>query len=140
MEYLEVFIAAVAAFLLGFLWYTALFGKLWQAESGVTNDQAKSNIALTHGVSFLMMLVIAYFLGTGWRGEHLNAGGIGHGAYHGMWSALMFAIPLLVINYLYQKKSFKLILIDAGYAIAFFMVIGATIAALPLVEVAGAAH
>lgn len=134
MAYLEIFIAALAAFMLGFLWYTALFGKMWQAESGVTDEQAKSGMGLTHGVAFLMMLAIAYFMGTGGYGQHLNEGDFKHGAFHGFYNAIRFAVPLLVINYMYQKKSLKLILIDAGYAIAFFSVIGAMIAILPLAE------
>ena len=134
MELLEVFIAAVAAFMLGFLWYTALFGKIWQRESGVTDEQAKSGIGITHGVAFLMMLAISYLMGTGGYGQHLNEGSAAHGAFHGMWNAVRFAVPLLVINYMYQKKSFTLILIDAAYAVAFFSVIGAVIALLPLAE------
>ena len=51
------------------------------------------------------------------------------------YNAIRFAVPLLIINYMYQKKSLKLVLIDAGYAIAFFSVIGAMIAILPLAEV-----
>lgn len=133
MEYLEIFIAAFAAFMLGYLWYTALFGKMWLAESGLTADDAKSNVLATHGISFIMMLVIAYFTHYFW-GNHIHGGSIGHGVFHSMMSAVMYAVPLLVINYLYQRKSFKLMLIDAAYAVAFFAVIGAVLAALPLYE------
>ena len=136
MEYLEVFLAALAAFLLGFLWYTALFGKLWQKLTGITNEQAQKGMGITHGVAFLMMLLIAYFLGTGYMGDHLNEGDALHGAFHGMYNAVRFAVPLLVINYMYQKKPFALILIDGCYAIAFFTLIGAMIAILPFAEVA----
>ena len=51
-----------------------------------------------------------------------------------MWNAVRFAVPLLIINYLYQRRSLTLMLIDAAYAVAFFSVIGAVIAALPLYE------
>ena len=130
MQYLELFLAALAAFLVGFLWYTALFGKVWQRETGITDEDAKSGMALTHGVAFLMMYLIAYFT----YSNHINDGNAGHGAFHAMMSCLKFAIPLLVINYMYQKKSFVLILIDAGYAVVFFCVIGAMIALLPIYE------
>jgi len=133
MEYLEVLIAAIAAFMLGFLWYSALFGKAWQRETGITNEQAQSGMGLTHGVSFLMMLAISFLMNYFWGG-HIHNGTIGHGAFHGMQGALFSAVPLLVINYMYQKKSFLLILIDAGYAIAFFALMGAVLAALGLYE------
>ena len=83
MAYLEIFIAALAAFLLGFLWYTALFGKAWQAETGISDEEAKKGMGLTHGIAFLMMLAIAYFMGTGGYGQHLNEGDLKHGAFHG---------------------------------------------------------
>ena len=105
MEYLEVFIAAVAAFLLGFLWYSPLFGKLWQKETGLTNEDVQSGVGITHGVSFLMMLIIAFLMNFFWGG-HVHDGTIGHGAFHGMQGALFSAVPLLVINYLYQRSFF----------------------------------
>jgi len=133
MLYLELFLAALAAFLLGFLWYTALFGKAWQRETGITHDQAKSGMLLTHGVAFLMMFLIAYFaFERTTTSVHIQEGNAGHGAFHIMMLALKVALPLLVINYMYQKKSLKLILIDGGYAVCFFAVIGAVMALLPL--------
>ncbi len=36
MAFLEPVLGGLAAFMLGFAWYTALFGKAWQAETGVT--------------------------------------------------------------------------------------------------------
>jgi len=132
MHYLEIVLAAVGAFLLGFLWYTALFGKAWQAETGITDEQAQSGMALTHGVAFLMMVIIAYsidmIIGMHDPAEQTLA----HGAFHGFSACLFFALPLLVIHYMYQKKSLKLMLIDGGYALIFFSVIGAILGALNL--------
>ncbi len=50
MQYLEPIIGGIAAFTLGFLWYSALFGKVWQAETGITDEEAQKNLALTHGL------------------------------------------------------------------------------------------
>lgn len=132
MAYVEVLIAAVAAFLLGFLWYTALFGKSWQAETGITDEQAQSGMAITHGVAFIMMLVIAYMLNIIIGMHEAAEQTLVHGAFHGFSAALFTAVPLMVIHYMYQKKSLKLILIDGGYALAFFAVIGAVLGALNL--------
>lgn len=52
MMHLEPVIGGIPAFLLGFLWYTALFGKVWKAETGITDEQARKGIALTHGLAF----------------------------------------------------------------------------------------
>ena len=53
-----------------------------------------------------------------------------HGAFHGMISGLFYAAPATAINYLYQKKSLKLYLIDATYLVALLAVSGGVMAAL----------
>ena len=55
-----------------------------------------------------------------------------HGGFHGALAGLMFAVPATAINYLYQKKSLKLFLIDAGYLVAFMALSGGVMAALKL--------
>ena len=132
MEYLEVLIAAVAAFMLGFGWYTALFGKAWQTESGITDEQAQSDMARTHGLAFLMMLIIAYGINYVINFHPAEEQTFVHGAFHGALSCALSALPLMAIHYLYQKKSLKLFLIDAGYGLAFFALSGGVLAALKL--------
>jgi len=132
MEYVEILIAAVAAFLLGFLWYTALFGKIWQTESGITDEQANSGIAVTHGTAFVMMLLIGSTINMIINMHEPQEQTLVHGAFHGVLMAAFVAIPILIIHYMYQKKSFKLILIDGAYTAAFFAVIGAVLGALNL--------
>ncbi len=132
MAYLEPLIAAVAAFLLGFLWYTALFGKAWQKETGVTDEQAQSGMGITHGGAFLMMVVIAFGINIIVNLHAPEDQTFVHGGFHGMLTAVFYAIPAMVIHYLYQKKSFKLILIDGGYLILFFALMGGLLGALSL--------
>lgn len=132
MEYLEILIAAVAAFLLGFLWYTALFGKVWQSETGITDEDASTGIALTHGTAFIMMLLISSTINMIINMHELHEQTLVHGAFHGAMMAAFVAIPLLVIHYMYQKKSLKLILIDGTYSLVFFSLIGAVLGALNL--------
>lgn len=132
MAYLEVLIGALAAFLLGFGWYTALFGKAWQAETGITDEQAQSNVAMTHGLAFLMMCVISFFLNYYFSYHKVEEQTFTHGAFHGAMMALSFAVPVIAIHYLYQRKSLKLFLIDAGYVVAFFALSTAVMGALKL--------
>lgn len=130
MAYLEVLIAAVAAFLLGSVWYTVLFGKIWQAETGVTEEQAKNGIAMTYGLSFLLMAVLAYGVNFVVNLHKPEEQTLTHGAFHGMLMALIYGLPAVGINYLYQKKSLKLYLIDGGYLVAFMALMGGVLAAL----------
>lgn len=132
MAYLEPLIGAIAAFLLGFGWYTALFGKAWQAETGITDEEAQSGMAMTHGLSFLMMIVLSFAINFIIGFHAIEDQTFVHGGFHGMMAALMYCVPAITINYLYQKKSLKLWLIDAGYVVAFCALSGAVMSALKL--------
>lgn len=132
MAHLEVLIGAVAAFLLGFLWYTALFGSAWKAETGITDEEAQDGMLRTHGLSFLMMAVISFGINF-WINKHdPQWHTFPHGAFHGILAGAIFCLPAITINYLYQRKSLKLWLIDAGYVLAFCALSGGVMAALSL--------
>jgi len=132
MGYLEIPIAAFAAFMLGFLWYTALFGKAWQAETGVTDEQAQSGIAITHGTAFLMMCIIAYGINFVINMHPVDEQTFMHGGLHGLMAAGIYCLPAIAINYSYQKKSLKLFFIDALYVLLFSGLMGGVLAALKL--------
>ena len=132
MQYLEPVIGGLAAFMLGFAWYTALFGKIWQAETGITDEEAQSGMAITHGGAFLMMIIISFGLNFIVNMHPPEEQTFVHGAFHGALACAMYALPLMVINYLYQKKSFKLMCVDGLYAICFFALSSGVMAALKL--------
>jgi hypothetical protein len=132
MAYLEPVLGGLAAFLLGFAWYTALFGKAWQAETGITDEQAQEGMVMTHGLSLLMMIIISYGINYVINLHESADQTFVHGAFHGILSCVLYGLPLLVVHYLYQKKSLKLLLIDGGYALAFFALSGGVMAALNL--------
>jgi len=132
MEYLELLIAAIAAFLLGFAWYTALFGKEWQRLTGVTDEQAQSGMAVTHGLAFLMMLIMAFGINYVVNLHAIEEQTFVHGAFHGALSCALSALPALIIHYSYQRKSPKLMLIDGSYVLIFCALMGGILAALKL--------
>ncbi len=132
MAHLEILIGGVAAFLLGFGWYTALFGKMWQKETGITDEQAQSGMAMTHGLAFVMMCIMSFQINYIINFHELAEQTFTHGAFHGLLAAVFLPVPAVAINYLYQKKSLKLFLIDAGYILAFCALSGGVMAALKL--------
>ncbi len=132
MGYLEILIAAVVAFLFGFAWYTALFGKAWQKEVGMTPEDAQSGMAVTHGLAFLMMCVLAFAINFVIGMHPVEEQTFAHGAFHGLMSAVMYCLPAVAIHYLYQKKSLKLFLIDGSYIALFCALMGGVLAALKL--------
>ncbi|MEE9374354.1 MAG: DUF1761 domain-containing protein [Saprospiraceae bacterium] len=132
MAYLEPIIGAIAAFLLGFGWYTFAFGKVWQAETGLSDEDANKDMARTHGLAFLMMVVLSYAVNMFINYHDVAEQTFTHGGFHGAQLALMYCVPAVAINYLYQRKSLKLFLIDAAYIVAFMALSGAVMAALKL--------
>lgn len=67
LNLLGILLAAVAGMGVGFAWYGPLFGKVWAELSGFGQaemDEAKKRgMRKTYMYSFLMTLVMAYFLG-----------------------------------------------------------------------------
>ncbi len=120
---LAVFLGAAAFFMVGSIWYTALFGKAWQREVGLSEEQLKNaNMPLIFGLCFLFELLIALMLGhniarTDPAPHVIMMMAVGFGA--------TIMAPAIGINYLYQRKSGKLFAIDAGHFIVGMAAMGA---------------
>ena len=130
IHWLAVVVAGVAGFLVGGVWYGALFSKAWMAARGMTKEQVQAgggNVGMMFGITAVLDLVMAFFidhvLGTYHPTPDLNlslmiAGGL----------ALGFVIPAMGVNYLYQQATLKLFLIDAGHWLVAFVAMGAVLA------------
>lgn len=102
-----------AFFVVGALWYGALFAKPWQRAAGLTNTQLQAgNMGVIFGLAFAFEMLIAMVL---W---HLIAR-TDPKPFVVMMMAMGFAvgvmIPAIGINYLFLRKSLTLFLIDAGH-------------------------
>lgn len=126
INFLAVFVAGIAAFVLGALWYSPLlFSKPWQKLLGFTEEHIKKgNMAVIMGTSVLMMMIMSFgmaILIQGHGNENVNWLS---GLYHGLLIGGLFVATSIGINYLYQQRSFKLWLIDAFYQIIFLSIMG----------------
>lgn len=123
INYLAVFLGALAFFVTGAIWYSALFGKVWQREVGLSEEQLQSaNMPLIFGLCFLLELVIAWMLGhtlarTNPPDHVVMMMAVGFG--------LSLMTPAIGINYLFQRRSFKLFAIDAGHFVVGMAAMGA---------------
>jgi hypothetical protein len=126
VNYLAVIAAAVATFLLGGLWYSpALFGNAWQREAGVSEEQMKNaNMAKIFGLAFVLSLIAAWVFALFLGPRPPMALGLGAGFSAG----LCWVAASLGINYLFERKSFKLWLINGGYHTLQFTIIGVILA------------
>lgn len=107
-------LAGTAAFFaVSVMWYGVLFTTPWQRAAGLTKTQLREgNMALIYALTFAFEMLIAMVL---W---HLLAR-TDPPAFVVMMMAVGFAvgvmIPAVGINYLHQRKSLALLLIDAGH-------------------------
>ena len=151
-NFLAIVVAAVVPMVLGFVWYNPkVFGLTWMREAEMTEIKMKGgNMAIIFGVSFLLALLLAFF--SNFLVVHefgvfgLTEGNLEgattqafleefegkwrtfkHGALHGAMAGVMFALPLIGINSLFERKSFKYIAINAGYWIVCLTIMGSII-------------
>ncbi|HXB18873.1 MAG TPA: DUF1761 domain-containing protein [Steroidobacteraceae bacterium] len=108
-----VFAAAASAFVLGGLWYSpALFAASWMRYAGLSETQIRSgNRALIFGGAFVLSLIAAFvfamFLGP--------APALGFALGAGSSAGLCWVAASLGINYLFERRPFKLFLINGSY-------------------------
>ena len=127
MNWLAIVLGTLAFFAVGALWYGALFGKAWQRETGITEPPKGSGIAKVMGLTLLAELVVALifghmvdFLEPSDHAKMIISTGLG----------LAVMTPAIGINYLHQRKSLKLFLIDAGHFVVGMAALGALFALL----------
>jgi len=122
VNYLAVLVAAVSSYVLRTLWYSrSVFGRLWMAASGMTDDQTKQgNPGLIFGASFLLQLVAAFILAMVIGAEASFYGGLQAGVQVG----LFWVGTALGVVYLFERRSLRLWLLDAGYMTLAFTVMG----------------
>lgn len=137
VNWIALIVAALSTLVIGFIWYGPLFGKAWMKETGITEEKAKQgSMVVRLGISVVLAFVAVFFI-------YINSvvtGGLppdelhnvsnvqyhtfGHGAFHGALIALLIVMPALVTNALFEQKSFKYMLINVGYWIVTFAIMG----------------
>ncbi len=119
-----ILVAALSTFLIGGIWYK-VFEKPWLAANNVTRDDLKGrSMATIFGLAFLfslfMAINLALFIGTG---------GAAQGAMVGFHVGFGFIFLALGIIILFENRSLNYVLINGGYMVVAFVVMGAIIGA-----------
>lgn len=131
MHYLGILLAAAAMFGVGSVWYSpVLFAKAWMRGAGMDPNQKPDGktMAKTFGGTFLLLLVCAAVLDI--LITNSTAGeGILHGLFMGFLGGII-ATAITAINHLFEKKSLSLFLINAGYDVVGFCLMGVILSLL----------
>lgn len=129
INYLAILVAAIASFLLSFIWYTVLFGKAWAVEMGVDMTQKPSSAVMAKGMlltllgNFLLAYVFAHN-NAAWTfvpGMDVMSSGatIANAA---IFTWLGFFVPQDLGKVAWERRSWKLFFIDASYHLVMLFV------------------
>jgi hypothetical protein len=115
--------ATVASFVLGALWYGPLFGKSWMKENGFTEEDLRKdfNPGKTYGLTFLISFAAAYVFGAVLGPDPARPFAVGAGFAAG----LFWVAGSMATNYLFERKTAKLLAINATYHTVQFTLYGA---------------
>lgn len=131
IHWLAVIVASLASFVVGGIWYSPLlFSKVWEREAGLSLEQIKgASMARIFGgafvLTFLGVLVLSFFIEPGEGLDNLH-----HGAALGFHVGLFWVAGSLGVNYLFERRSLRLWLINGGYNVVAYTVAGIILAAL----------
>ena len=156
MNWIAILVAASTTLIIGFIWYSEkVFGKIWMREAGLNKETLENgNMLKIFGLTFLFSLMLSIIVSALVVHQFGALGMIGgpdkvheakpsfavfmqdygmafrtfkHGALHGFGTGLFFAFPLIAINGLFERRSWKYIFIHAGYWTVSLTIMGAII-------------
>jgi hypothetical protein len=118
-----ILVAAASTFLLGGIWYSPiLFAKPWQAAAGLSDEQLRQGgQGKIMGLSFVLALIMAGNLAAFLAGPP----DLAWGATAGFLAGAGWVAPALGTIYLFERRPLKLFLINAGYQVVAFVLMGA---------------
>lgn len=122
INWIAVLVAGVSAFVVGGIWYGALFAKPWQALVGLSDEEVRSGALRVFGGSLVLSLVMAVNLAF-----FIGAEGASFGLFAGLAAGVGWVATAFGINYLFERRPLKLYLINAGYNVITFALMGAIV-------------
>ena len=102
VNYLAVFVAALANYIIATVWYAVLFSGTWKKLTGIAEMKPMPlNIVLVFIGSLIMSFVLVHSIVFGNSFTHLS--GAAGGLMGGFFSWLGFIAPVTLTNVLYEK-------------------------------------
>jgi Protein of unknown function (DUF1761) len=121
-NFAAVFVAALISFAIGGLWYSPLlFARSWMKEAGLNEQQMQGApmgriFALAGLASLVMAFNLAAFIGP--------KASLSFGLFAGAAAAIGWVAMSLGVIYLFERRSLKLWLINSGYQVLAYTLMG----------------
>lgn len=137
INWIAIVVAAILPLVTGFIWYNPkVFGTAWMKETGMTEEKAKSmNPAKTYGLAVVFSFFAAFYIYM-----TVMVGGpddmrhgteayltFKHGALHGAMLGMLIGMPMFATNALFEMKSARYVLINVGYWVLTFALMGGVV-------------
>ena len=128
VNYLAVFVATVAGWLFGALWYYGFVSR-WRDALGKTKEQLPDGrqpfgvMALSFAVEFVMAAVLAHFIAA------LGPVTIAHGLLTAAACWVGFVLTTIIVNDGYTRNKLALIAVASWHWLGVLLVMGAVIGA-----------
>jgi hypothetical protein len=130
VNFLSILVAAVAAWLFGGVYYSAL-GKHWMAAQGKTMEQCKAEMAGKSGAAkaapFIVVFIAEFVMAWVLYGilVHLNMFTVKAGIISGAFCWFGFVLTTIASNYAFHGRRPMLTVLDSGAWLGALVIIGA---------------
>lgn len=125
INWLAVIAAVVSTFVIGGLWYGPICGKAWMKITGLAKGAPGQNsMGLTFGLSAVLNFIIATSLSL-----FIGGGDWLFGLSAGLAAGVTFVAMALGVIYLFESRPLMHWIVNAGYQIVVFAVMGTILGA-----------
>jgi hypothetical protein len=132
VDWVTVIVAAIAAFVVGMLWYSpALFGKKYMKIMGVNEKDMSKNKDKMTGImaqAFVVEVIMAYVLIHVFA--YSQASSIADAVQGAIWLWLGFIATTTYMGVLYEKKSMDWFIMTAGHYLFVLIAMGIVIVSM----------
>lgn len=122
------FLAGLAIYFVGFLWFAMLFDQLWMEANGYSEATIVENFDAVafFGGGFLVPIVLGFTLG--WLLKKTGTSGLVPSMVFALKLSLFIAAPLLAYGYIYNEiHSLTALALDVSHSVVGFVLAGAVL-------------
>ena len=122
INFIAVAVCVLLSFILGFVWYAAIFTKTWTKEMGYDPNMRPDKTQMMKGMAvsvignFLFVWMLAFYL-AGWKyipnSDQMGTVPFAVNSALSVW--LGFFVPVHLSKIVWEKHSWKLFFINSGY-------------------------